>query len=376
MAYHFRNLVFEGGGVKGIAYVGAMQVLERKGILKNVIRVGGTSTGAINAVLLGLNYSAAETKDILAALDFRNFLDDSWGIGRDTHRLLNEFGWYKGDYFRGWIGNLIKEKTGNADATFNEVHGQKLKRGFRDIHFIGTNLSTRFAEVFSAEHTPRMCVADAVRISMSLPLFFASKRSPRGDVYVDGGLLDNYPVKLFDREKYLERRHLKRRAAAPEYYRTHNQRLKAEGIEISPYVYNKETLGFRLDSAKEIAVFRDQAEPEHRVIEDFFSYAWALVETLMGVQASTHLHSDDWQRTIYIDTLGVRTTDFALSDAKKELLAESGRINTEQYFAWYDNPKSHPANRPGGRSEMPRRLTKGVGQRKGSRGKRKGQRIR
>jgi NTE family protein len=68
---------------------------------------------------------------------------------------------------------------------------------------MGTNLSTRFGEVFSAEHTPRMCIADAVRISMSIPLFFAAKRSLRGDVYVDGGVLENYPIKLFDREKYV-----------------------------------------------------------------------------------------------------------------------------------------------------------------------------
>jgi predicted patatin/cPLA2 family phospholipase len=70
--------------------------------------------------------------------------------------------------------------------------------------FMGTNLSTGFSEVFSAEHTPRMCVADAARISMSIPLFFAAIRNPRGDVYVDGGVTDNYPIKLFDREKYVE----------------------------------------------------------------------------------------------------------------------------------------------------------------------------
>lgn len=67
---------------------------------------------------------------------------------------------------------------------------------------------------------------------------------------------------------------------------------------------------------------------------------------LMQVQSSMHLHSDDWHRTIYIDTLGVRTTDFDLSDAKKGELVESGRAHTEKYFAGYDSPKSRPANRP------------------------------
>ena len=341
MAYHFKNLVFEGGGVKGIAYVGAMEVLDTKGILKEIQRVGGTSAGAINAVLLGLNYSVAETREILGKLNFRRFLDDSWGIIRDTNRLITEFGWYKGDYFREWIGDIIERKTGNSESTFLEVNGLKTERQFRDLYFMGTNLSTGYGEIFSFEHTPRTCVADAVRISMSIPLFFAAKRSMRGDVYVDGGVVDNYPVKLFDRQKYVAAH-----SRMPEYYEKHNQTLRQAGKTISPYVYNQETLGFRLDSAREIAVFRDQAEPEHRKIEDFFAYTWALAETILNIQSSQHLHSDDWQRTIYIDTLGVGTTEFDLSDDKKTALVGSGRVNTEKYFAWYDTPASAPVNRP------------------------------
>ena len=353
MAYHFRNLVFEGGGVKGIAYVGATEVLEKKGILPNIQRVGGTSAGAINALLLGLNYTPAETKQILSELDFRNFLDDTWGVVRDTNRILAEFGWYKGDFFRRWICDRIAAKAGNPDATFNDIHNQMGQKGFRELSFVGTNLSTGFAEVFSNEHTPRWCVADAVRISMSIPLFFAAKRSMRGDVYVDGGLIDNYPIKMFDREKYVDNKALVR---IPEYYQTHNGALEAQGKSVNPYVYNVETLGFRLDSAKEIAVFRDQAEPEHQKIEDFFSYLSALVRTVMETQSSQHLHSDDWQRTIYIDTLGVGTTDFDLSDERKVALAGSGTMHTEEYFAWYDDPKNTPANRPTQESrQAPRR---------------------
>ena len=121
MEYHFRNLVFEGGGVKGIAYVGALEVLESKGILQNINRVGGTSAGAINALLLGLNYSPTETKNILRKLNFKNFLDDSWGVLRDADRLVNEFGWYKGDEFIKWIDDLIQRKIGK-DITFKELH--------------------------------------------------------------------------------------------------------------------------------------------------------------------------------------------------------------------------------------------------------------
>lgn len=65
----------------------------------------------------------------------------------------------------------------------------------------------------------------------------------------------------------------------------------------------------------------------------------------MSVQENYHLHGDDWNRTIYIDTLGVRTTDFKLDDGKKKDLINSGRENAEKYFVWYDDPENKPANR-------------------------------
>ena len=338
MPYNFRNLVFEGGGVKGIAYIGALDVLNDREIIPGVQRIGGTSAGAINAILLGLGFTSKETKDILWSLDFNDFMDDSWGIVRDTKRLVERFGWYKGDFFRDWIGKLIKEKTGNSESTFADIEAMKDRKDFKSLYFMGTNLSTHFSEIFSAEHTPRTCIADAVRISMSIPLFFAAKRSVRGDVYVDGGLLDNYPVKLFDRKKYLNSENY----TETRYYNKINSRIMASERPISRYVYNKETLGFRLDTKGEISVFRDHAEPAHKEIGDFFDYSWALIHTVLEAQQSTHLHSDDWARTIYIDTKGVSTTDFNLSDAKKKALVKSGRVNARSYFEWYDNAESAP----------------------------------
>lgn len=338
MAYNFRNLIFEGGGVKGIAYIGALEVLLDREILPGIQRVGGTSAGAINATLLGLGYSFKEIKEILWELDFRQFMDDSWGFMRDATRLVEQYGWYKGDFFRNWIGKLIKDKTGNSESTFADMEALKEQKGFRSLFFMGTNLSTAFSEIFSAEHTPRVCVADAVRISMSIPLFFASKRSTRGDVYVDGGVLNNYPIKLFDRKKYVRSRN----CTETEYYKKINRQLKESQRRISPYVYNKETLGFRLDTKEEISVFRDHAEAPHTKIDTFFDYTWALINTVLDVQQSAHLHGDDWARTVYIDSLGVKTTDFDLSDDRKKDLVSSGRQGATKYFEWYDNEDHKP----------------------------------
>ncbi len=210
---------------KGSRTSGALEVLAQKGILDQVERVAGTSAGAINAVLMGLGYAPDEMLEILAALDFRQFKDDSFGVLRDSERLLHEFSWYKGDVFHAWISDLIERKAGNPDATFKELQE---RGGFKDMYFCGTNLSTRFGEVFSFEHTPRTRVADAVRISMSIALFFASIRAARGDVYVDGGVLDNYPVKIFDRVKYIDQADCATHARRPPYYEEHNAQLRIE----------------------------------------------------------------------------------------------------------------------------------------------------
>jgi NTE family protein len=349
MGYHFRNLVFEGGGVKGIAYVGALEVLQKKKILADVHRVGGTSAGAITATLVGLGYSVAEINEILWELDFNKFLDDSWGVVRDTGRLINEFGWYRGDFFRDWISERIADKTGSRHTTFRDLdHWIKEGRGFKHLYFLGTNLSTGYSEVFSHEHTPRWPIADAVRISMSIPLFFAARRSVRGDVYVDGGMLNNFPVKVFDRRKYVGAEHSLER----DYYATHNKALdKQKGTKergIVEYVYNQETLGFRLDTQAEIGTFRDHAEPPRHNVGDFFDFAGGLVRTLLNAQQSIHLHEDDWHRTVYIDTLDVGATDFNLSDEKKKALVKEGEKGAKAYFKWFDNPPpgEKPWNQP------------------------------
>ncbi len=342
MHYHFRNLMFEGGGVKGIAYVGAMEVLKKKGILSDIQRVGGTSAGAINATLFALGFSNTEQHRILKNLKFKNFMDDSWGVIRDTQRLIKKFGWYKGDFFSKWIGLKIKKKLGDANATF-----ENLKEARRpDLYVYGTNLSTGFGKVFSHEHTPKIRIADAVRISMSIPLFFAAVRNGRDDVYVDGGVLNNYPIKLFDREKYISLQNRAKMAVRTACYEKENKCFLKKHPTSSPYIYNRETLGFRLDSRQEIGVFRYGAEPKRHNIDDFFDYIKALVTTILESQGNSHLDSDDWQRTVYIDTIGVGTTDFDLRGPMKKKLKESGRKGAETYFKWFDSRKSEPVNRP------------------------------
>lgn len=342
MASQFRNLIFEGGGVKGIAYVGAMQILEGRSILKDIVRVGGTSAGAINALIFSLGYTISEQQNILRSTDFREFMDDSFGVIRDTARLAESYGWHKGEFFKGWIGDLIEARLGSRRATFGDL----LEKGRPSLYVVGTNLSTGYSEVFSAERHASMELATAVRISMSIPLFFAAVRhGDRKDVYVDGGVQLNYPVKLFDRKRYIDMRKDRKAARTTEYYNKENARLELQRPGRSPYIYNRQTLGLRLDKQEEIGLFRYDEPIKGKPVKDFTDYARALYSALMNVQNNVHLHGDDWQRTVYINTLDVGTTDFDLSEGKKDELIEEGILGTERYFKWFEDPDEQPKNR-------------------------------
>ena len=70
--FEFKNLIFEGAGIRGIAYCGVLIDLEKRNILENIRRVGGTSAGAIHALLVSFGYNAKEINEIIYNTKFKN----------------------------------------------------------------------------------------------------------------------------------------------------------------------------------------------------------------------------------------------------------------------------------------------------------------
>jgi len=134
-------------------------------------------------------------------------------------------------------------------------------------------------------------------------------------------------------------------ASRTEYYNRENARFSLEKPGRIPYVYNCQTLGMRLDTSEEIALFRYDEPLVDKQISRFTGYAAALVKAVLNVQENQHLHNDDWQRTVYINTLDVGTTDFDLSEEKKQALLQQGIDGAENYFRWFEDPKETPVNR-------------------------------
>ena len=209
---HYQNLVMEGGGIRGFAYVGAFEVLDSLGILHDIKRVDGSSVGAIQAMLLATGYTTDEMKTIAAHIPLKAFTDGSvWG---GLHRVKTKLGFFKGKAVTKWIDTLISNKTGNIDITFRQLHEQKNEKHYKDLYITGTDLTYQCLRIFSYETYPDMKIKDAVRISMSVPLYFqpvymndsgaicTSNDSGNIHLMADGGLLSNYPIQIFDNEKY------------------------------------------------------------------------------------------------------------------------------------------------------------------------------
>jgi len=316
---NFKNLVFEGGGVRGIAYGGALAELERRGILKNIKRVAGTSAGAITAVLLAVGYNDKEVSSIVTKTSFNDFSDSNFGFIRNTFRVVKNFGWCKGDFFRNWIGQLISDKTGRADLTFKDLKDIELQNK-KELYLVGTNLSTQFVEIFSHEHTPDTEIRNAARISMGIPLYFKSvKKGKEKHVMVDGGVSWNYPLNIFDNRKYLD---------------NPNNGKEIDKNKNDGSVFNYETLGFRLDSRDEIFFNQENWANVPQKINNVLDYSLALVTFMQDMANKRHLHENDWQRTIFIDTLTVKTTDFDISEDMIRKLIQNGASGVNEYFSW------------------------------------------
>ena len=337
---HYRNLVFEGGGVWGIAYEGVLTELHAVEAIDFAAleRVGGASAGAITAALLAVGFSPEELGRVLKGTNFKSFMDDDLGFARDTSRLLSEFGWYKGNRFKKWLRDLINGKlrevsaaTGvdrpAANPTFQELAAWQralAARGRRlpALYVVGSNLSKQRRETYSAErgHQPTLRIDDAVRRSMSIPLFFACVRGADRDVLVDGGLTWNYPVNLFDHRRYLSRE----ARGHPVNYAT------------SPgYRFNTETLGFRLDTRGELVMNIKDWENQPMEIDSIIKYGWAMVAFVRAIANKTHLHENDWSRTVFVDVGSeIGFTDFELSAAQQAKLVEAGREGVRLFWKW------------------------------------------
>jgi len=315
-AQPYKYLVMKGGGIRGIAYTGAIKVLEEENISQHIEKVAGTSVGAIVGSLYSVGYTAEEMEDLMLGLDIKTFNDGQGYFIGGQRRLRKNYGWYKGNKLEAWIGDLIEEKTGIENITFMQLHilAQKNKN-FRDLYVTATNLSKQRLEVFSWETYPDMPVLIAVRASVAIPLYYRAvlldsagnvvdkpNAATQNDVFIDGGILDNYPLTIF---------------------KDSNNTTES----VSQY-----TLGLKLERPEQIDFYKnaDGIAPYH--INSFGSYLAALYNMLMEQLNKNLTHEEEKKHTIYISTSNLSPRVRHMSDEQKKLLYDNGFDAAKHFF--------------------------------------------
>lgn len=310
------DLVLEGGGVKGIGLVGALAVLAEHGF--EALNLAGSSAGAIGATLSAAGYAPHELRDILLGLDYRRFEDRGWEdrvplVGPGLSILLDQ-GVYEGDAFLDWIGELLERKGVRTFADLRHREPVADPRHRYRAQVIASDITARRLLVLPGDATElgfepdELEVALAVRMSMSIPILFEPVRRRGADgrehLIVDGGVLSNFPVWLFD-------------SAGMPRWPTFGLAL----VEPEP----RRPVGERLPP-----------EPSHAGPGAVIAYVRDLVATMLEAHDRMYLEQDVYVRTIPIPTLGVRTTELDLSPGRARALYDAGRAAAEAFLATWD----------------------------------------
>lgn len=187
------TLVISGGGVKGIVFIGALKYLEelsniRSDIKVDIKRIYAVSVGSIIGFLYAIGYTSEEMENEIFRLDTNSLKS----IRLKT--FIKNYGLDSGKKIMKWLESLVEKKGYDKNITFKQL----LKLRGVDLNIGSTNLNKYKAVYFNNEISPNLRIVRAIRMSIGIPLIFSSVKY-KGEVYVDGGVINSYPIKNVDK---------------------------------------------------------------------------------------------------------------------------------------------------------------------------------
>jgi NTE family protein len=282
--------VFSGGGIKGFAYVGAMQVLEERGI--QFSRVAGTSAGAILATFIAAGFNAKEMEEIFDELNLKALLDSPKMFSKLPFikwiNLYMRLGMYRGKSLEKWFCEKLKTK---GIYSFGDLPSGTLK-------LVASDLTNGRIVVFPDDlknygiDSSKFPISRALRMSCGLPFFFEPmylKNGKRDSVIVDGGVLSNFPLWIFD-----------------------------SGVKLRP------VLGLKLSSASE--------ELSPHEIDNAIQLFEALFSTMKNAHDNRYIARRHEKDIIFIPMEKYNTTQFDIDEEMKRQLINIGKDRTQQFL--------------------------------------------
>ena len=318
------DLVFEGGGVKGIALVGACSILEEQGYRPQ--NVAGTSAGAIVGALVVAGYSAKELRDLLQETPFSSFEDKGWedkilGLGIPI-TIVKDHGIYEGKYFSSGFVRSWKEK-GVSRFVICVRRARTIRGGGTACRSSCPTSPTTRSSCFPrrpglGKEPDELEIAEAVRMSMSIPLFFE-------------------PVKV----ERLATRSSSSTAACCRTSRCGSSTPTTFPTgRRSPQVVNPEP---KVTTDGQIPT----APVKHTLARGLVQHLLDLAGTMTDAHDKLYLERDSFVRTITISNLGVSYREFDLSVETQDALYESGRDAATEFLKTWDFEAAKAAFRRG-----------------------------
>jgi len=295
--------VFSGGGIKGLAFAGALQAASEAGY-DEWVQLAGTSAGAITAMALAVGYSAQDLHDQLNRFDFSKIADYGALGELEIPMNLDRFhGVTQGKALHAWIESLLAGAPRKA-TTFGDLEPGKLQVVGADLAHSRMVVFPQDVALYVDKHGKALVpdefpIADAVRISAGFPYFFPplsliDGKTRKAGVLVDGGVTSAYPVFLFDQPE-------------PKH----------------------PTWGFRLFSGN------PPERPSYTAINGMLSWPVemleAIVDTSLGALDKLEMKAFG-PRTISIPTGNISTLNFGLTTAEKKELYDNGHAAGKTFF--------------------------------------------
>jgi NTE family protein len=284
--------VFSGGGIKGFALIGAYQAIEAKGL--RFKRLAGTSAGSLIAALIAAGFTSEQLTKIVDELNLKNLLDErkTWlpyPLAKWIF-LYWRMGLYKGEVLEKWLENVLAQK---GVRTFGDLPKDSL-------YIIASDLTNGRILILPDDLNKygivpsSFSVAKAVRMSVSIPYFFEPVKLYTNEgklIIVDGGILSNFPLFLFDEDKKVKKR-------------------PVLGIQLSARLENK---------------------PKKKITNAIELYE-ALFATMREAHDARYVSRRHEKNIVFLPVKHVVSTEFTITDEERERLIEYGRKRTEQFL--------------------------------------------
>lgn len=285
----YKFLVFSGGGIKAISYLGGLRVLEANGGWSKLKGVSATSAGALIGAMVAIGLTCTEIEYYMCKMNSDKIIGGKGGFVKDMYDLYSHYGACSNNYLYKYIGKILLKHCGSPDYTISQLYKDKKVKLIIPVTCVN---EMRVIYLQPGHHNPlysNIPIRLAIKMTTAIPFLF-EPISYNGMLFADGGLMDNYPIEVFDGED------------------------------------RGEVLGMRVIDASDIEIVK------FKKIGSLYEYSVNYVEMFMNEANKSDLDPKYMESTIRIITPTFSALDFGMDKGRRDGLISLGREAAVKFF--------------------------------------------